>query len=104
MNLLLVLVLILILLKSDFQSLFICLSRLSFSLYVCIGRERFHPFTPENHLYYRTPPKVLDWYAKYTLDLKEGYECCSEDSLSFHYVKGDLMLRMYALVYRMCPK
>jgi len=34
-------------------------------------RERFHPFTPGNHLTYRIP-KNPDWYAKYNPELKEG--------------------------------
>ena len=48
--------------------------------------ERFHPFNPGNHLNYRIPPRQPDWYAKYNPTLKVGYECCSEDSISFHYL------------------
>jgi hypothetical protein len=36
------------------------------------GRERFHPFTPGQHLGYRVPPKDPDWYAKYSPELKVG--------------------------------
>ncbi len=107
------------------------------------GRERFNPFTPGNHLFYRCGPVVYlyvhsiaavyilltplntyhlyniymnnafshphhhhppfttiytdmdrvneknpDWYAKYTFNLREGLDCCSTESISFHYVKG----------------
>jgi hypothetical protein len=62
------------------------------------GRERFHPFSPGQHLEYRIPTKP-DWYAKYNPELKVGYECCSADSISFHYVKSDIMGRLHNYVY-----
>jgi hypothetical protein len=34
-------------------------------------RERFHPFTPGQHLTYEIP-KTPDWYAKYNPELKLG--------------------------------
>lgn len=67
-----------------------------------LGRERFHPFTPGNHLTYRISKQNPDWYAKYSMDLKEGPDCCSDRSVSFHYVKGALMPRLHALLYQ-CP-
>jgi glycoprotein-N-acetylgalactosamine 3-beta-galactosyltransferase len=63
-----------------------------------LKRERFHPFTPGQHLTYRTPPKP-DWYAQYNPDLTFGYDCCSDRSISFHYVPHDLMRQMHAFVY-----
>lgn len=51
-----------------------------------LERERFHPFSPSLHLAYRIPA-TPDWYAKYNPNLKLGFECCSQDSISFHYVK-----------------
>ena len=66
------------------------------------GRERFLPFNPGHHLNYRVPPNP-DWYAKYTFDLKEGYDCCSEEAISYHYVKGEMMLRYHAILSGMCP-
>jgi len=82
-----------------------CLSKHNVTAYDTrdpLGRERFLPFTPGAHLHYRIP-KNPDWYAKYSLELKTGYECCSIDAISFHYVKGDLMQRLYALLYGLCP-
>ena len=64
-----------------------------------LGRERFHPFTPANHLAYRIPRSGKDWYAQYSIDLKEGAECCSARSVSFHYVKHELMPKLHALLY-----
>ena len=62
-----------------------CISIAKVSL--CDGgcRERFHPFTPGQHLSYRIPPNP-DWYPKYNPHLKIGYDCCSDESISFHYV------------------
>ncbi|CAM9302545.1 unnamed protein product [Pylaiella littoralis] len=68
------------------------------------GRERFHPFTPGQHFSYRIPKNPeKDWYIDYSIDLKIGRECCSRNSLSFHYVDERLMRRLYHLVYS-CPK
>ena len=64
-----------------------------------LGRERFHPFTPANHLTYRVPPNGKDWYAQYSIDLKIGEECCSTKSISFHYVKHQLMPKLHAFLY-----
>jgi glycoprotein-N-acetylgalactosamine 3-beta-galactosyltransferase len=64
-----------------------------------LKRERFHPFTPGQHLTYKIPPKSPDWYAKYNPDLTLGYDCCSDHSISFHYVPHDLMRQMYNYVY-----
>lgn len=61
-------------------------------------RERFHPFTPGMHLTYRIP-KNPDWYAKYNPYLKVGYDCCSEGSVSFHYVPEKLMYKLYNFLY-----
>jgi glycoprotein-N-acetylgalactosamine 3-beta-galactosyltransferase len=65
------------------------------------GRERFHPFTPGHHLSYRIPtdPMNKDWYPKYTIDLKEGLDCCAPDSVTFHYVSADLMRSIYSYMY-----
>jgi hypothetical protein len=64
-----------------------------------LGRERFHPFSPGNHLSYKINKVSPDWYAQYSIDLKEGLDCCSEHSVSFHYVKPPLMPKIHALLY-----
>ena len=50
-----------------------------------------HPLITHHHIH---PSHSLCWfiwqrgsYAKYNPDLKLGYECCSTDSISFHYLK-----------------
>jgi len=57
-----------------------------------LQRERFHPFTPGNHLTYRIPPVTPDWYAKYNPELKIGLDCCSNESVSFHYCPVSLFI------------
>eukprot|EP01036_Dinobryon_divergens_P028475 gene28475-37425_t len=64
-------------------------------------RERFHPFTPGQHLAYRIPPNP-DWYPKYNPHLKIGYDCCSDESISFHYVPATLLYQLHDYMYN-CP-
>ena len=68
------------------------------------GHERFLPFQPGHHYNYRPPAKnpEKDWYVKYTYNLQFGFDCCSEFSVSFHYVKHELMRRLFALTYGFC--
>ena len=77
------------------------------------GSERYMPFMPGHHLDYQVPsgctPNPLaetckDWYPKYSINIKFGKEHCSKHSVAFHYVKGNSMKRMHALLYGKCPK
>jgi hypothetical protein len=40
-----------------------------------------------------------DWYADYAIGLKEGMECCSGDSISWHYMTPELTRRIFHLMY-----
>lgn len=69
-----------------------------------MGRERFHPFSPGQHLTFGVPtlPKD-DWYVKYNPQgLLTGPDCCSSGSVSFHYIGAELMRKLHAYVYN-CP-
>mmetsp|Transcript_3485 Transcript_3485/g.7914 ORF Transcript_3485/g.7914 Transcript_3485/m.7914 type:complete len:884 (-) Transcript_3485:35-2686(-) len=67
------------------------------------GGERYMPFMPGHHWSYHLPKDPSkDWYAKYSIDIKEGPEHSSPQSIAFHYVKGDDMKRLYALAYALC--
>jgi glycoprotein-N-acetylgalactosamine 3-beta-galactosyltransferase len=68
------------------------------------GGERYMPFMPGHHYGYRLPDDhEKDWYAKYSIDIKEGVDHCAARSVAFHYVKGEAMKRLHALLYRLCP-
>ena len=51
----------------------------------------FHPLITHHHIHTSHSLCWFKWqrgrYAKYNPDLKLGYECCSTDSISFHYLK-----------------
>ena len=69
------------------------------------GGERYMPFNPGHHWSYRLPKNPKDdWYATYSIDIKEGPEHCSPQSVAFHYIKGPMMKRLFALAYGLCPK
>ncbi|CAB9500618.1 acetylgalactosamine 3-beta-galactosyltransferase 1 [Seminavis robusta] len=71
------------------------------------GGERYMPFMPGHHYGYKLPPgnpmDSQDWYAKYSINIKEGKDHCAEQSVAFHYVKGNDMYRLYAMIYGKCP-
>jgi glycoprotein-N-acetylgalactosamine 3-beta-galactosyltransferase len=71
------------------------------------GGERYMPFLPGHHYSYKLPenPKESkDWYAKYSINIKEGIYHCAPRAVAFHYVKDDMMERLFMLAYDMCPE
>lgn len=70
------------------------------------GAERYMPFMPGHHFSYIIPKEYsmkTDWYATYSINIKEGLDHCAARSIAFHYVKGDAMKRFYSMLYGLCP-
>ncbi|XP_033111101.1 glycoprotein-N-acetylgalactosamine 3-beta-galactosyltransferase 1-like isoform X2 [Anneissia japonica] len=68
-----------------------------------LGQDRFHPFVPEHHLIPGSVQKGF-WYWKYIFyPSTEGLDCCSDYSISFHYISPQSMYLMEYLVYHMKP-
>ncbi len=56
-----------------------------------LERERFHPLDVRDHYYANFP----DWIFSYAANkVKSGIDCCSLESISFHYVSNQDMYNM----------
>lgn len=65
-----------------------------------LARERFFIYRPESHFFNETS----DWYWTRKYYVKEdGLNCCSNYTISFHYISGGNMYTMYFLTYHLKP-
>jgi len=66
------------------------------------GRIRFHSERPELHL---TTKEHKNWWFHYQYPFKymQGFDCCSESAVSFHYVTPLKMYLYDILLYKVWP-
>lgn len=63
-------------------------------------RERFLLFWPEFHLHTQPDRNFWYWQRKYYWT-DEGLDCCSNYTISFHYISAQYQYTMYFLTYRL---
>ncbi|KAL0268484.1 UNVERIFIED_CONTAM: hypothetical protein PYX00_010412 [Menopon gallinae] len=67
------------------------------------GRHRFLPLPPVYFLVPHALPKS-NWFWRYIYDpMKEGFDCCSDSSISFHYISPNEMYVLEYFIYHVRP-
>lgn len=66
-----------------------------------LKRDRFFIYQPEMHLTHK-PGSFGYWKVKYYWN-DEGLDCCSNYTISFHYIQPQNQYTMYFLTYKLQP-
>lgn len=65
-----------------------------------LKRKRFLPFVPEKHLFSNTNQNKWYWSMNF-YNSTEGMDCCSNYTISSHYVSPKYMYTLYYLTYHL---
>uniref|UniRef100_A0A914VET3 N-acetylgalactosaminide beta-1,3-galactosyltransferase n=1 Tax=Plectus sambesii TaxID=2011161 RepID=A0A914VET3_9BILA len=69
-----------------------------------VRRFRFSPFKVENTMFHDSLKSAYNWFWSYSAHkLEEGFECCSDDHISFHYIEPHEMRIMEFSIYYLHP-
>uniref|UniRef100_A0A914WEK5 N-acetylgalactosaminide beta-1,3-galactosyltransferase n=1 Tax=Plectus sambesii TaxID=2011161 RepID=A0A914WEK5_9BILA len=67
-------------------------------------RFRFSPFKLENTMFHETLHSRYNWFWGFTAHkLQKGFECCSDEHISFHYIEPNEMRIMELSIYYFHP-
>ncbi|KAF7233698.1 hypothetical protein EG68_09871 [Paragonimus skrjabini miyazakii] len=68
-----------------------------------VGLERFHPFGP-SYMMDKAALNSLSWFQQYNYHkISTGFNCCSDYTVSFHYVKPEDMYVYHYFLYHLHP-
>ncbi|XP_042238160.1 glycoprotein-N-acetylgalactosamine 3-beta-galactosyltransferase 1-like [Homarus americanus] len=65
------------------------------------GRPRFFPFVPSDVLVPKAKSFDFWYWQNLAHDHEQGFECCSETTISFHYVSKTLLYTLEFFIYRL---
>ena len=67
------------------------------------GGERYMHKPPAFHLNHDPKKNWRHWYSKVSINVKAGLDCCASNSVAFHEIRGDSMMRrIHAILYGKC--
>ncbi|KAL5280832.1 C1GALT1.2 family protein [Megaselia abdita] len=69
-------------------------------------QERFHPFVPAHHFFdqFRFAPESENWFKNMSwYPHLHGWGCCSNRSITFHYIEPEMMYVYHYFLYFLRP-